>query len=350
MLFKVTTSPVPPAPQVKDTKFKAFAPGVNRSMEWCTLESFVQQAEDKEIIPAIGRQFYDVLHIEYQATGVIADTEKAYVFRLIQTALAHYTMYIAMPQLAIRIGDSGTNETTNTDTNPVREWVFQGSRWELAKTAYAYLDMALAEMEKQVAAGNTDFDTFKNDEAYTISKELLIANAREFQRYYNLKTSRRAYTSLRPYIKKAEELRIKSLLCELYDEIKTEIAANALSANNETLLSYMQPLLAEYTLIFALPEINFVQDGNGWMVSENNYDTKPSMGELSQSIQQLLTRAEMNANNYEIILKNFLYDNLDDYPTFRDGGCNELTEDADGDGIPDIDCDDDYVPPGAVII
>lgn len=353
MLFKITDANAGPNAQVKHTEFKTFYPAINRNMEWCTIEPFVQQAEDSEIIPAIGLAFYDVLNDEYQTDGTIADATKAYTFRLLRTALAHYAIYLALPQLNIRVGDAGTNETSASDITPVRQWVFNISRWEVAKTAYRYLDMALAHMESQVIALNPDYDTFLNSEAYTESKELLIPNARKFQRFYNLQTSRRAYTTLRPYIRKAEAIYLKPMLCTFFDELKTQHTTNTLTAENASILPLVQQLLAEYTVILALPDLNFVNDGDGWRVMENQYGMNESSN-LKASMQQMHTRAEQNAAAYEILLKNELYATLDDYPTYRDSPCNELTQDTDGDGITDAEelaCNgDEYQEYGAVIL
>lgn len=349
MLFKVTSTPVPPNPKVLDTEFKLFFPSINRSSEWCSIEPYVQIAEDQEIIPAISQEFYDVLNTEYQATGEIADEKKAYTFRLLRTALAYYAMYIGMPHLNLRIGDAGVNETSASDIVPTRQWVYNSSRWECVKQAYKYLDLALAHMEAQVKASNADYNTFATSTAYTESQALLIPNARVFQRYYNIQTSRRAYTALRPYIEKAEEIKLRPVLCELFDEIKTEFKAGTLSTANQKLIAPIQRLLAEYTIEMAIPDINFVNDGAGWMVSENTYDSRPGQQSLSQAVQQLLTRAEQNAASFEIALKNEIYADLDNYPTYRDGKCNDLTEDSNDNGVADID---EYCPPeaGAVIL
>jgi hypothetical protein len=346
MLFKVTENT--PSPKVKDTDFKAFYPAVNRNMDWSTIEPFVQQAEDTEILPAIGQAFYDQLHAEYDDTGTIADAIVAKTFRLLRTALAHYAMYAALPQLNIRIGDAGTNETSASDVVPVRQWVFNQNRWETLKTAARYLDMALEHMEQQVAAENDDYDAFRDSEAYTISRELLIPNARTFQRFYNITSSRRAYGKLRPYIRKAEKMYLFPLLGAWYEEISTQHNSNTLSSENADALEMIQQLLAERTMLLAIPDLNILNDGEGWRVIENLQSLPDSMN-LKESVQQLQTRAETNAAQYELQLMNFLYANLDDYPTFRDSDRNELTEDADQNGIPDID---QYMPPepGAVIL
>lgn len=351
MLFKITESPTPPKPQVKDTEFKLFFPAINRSTDWSTIEPHVQMAEDVEIIPAIGQAFYDVLETEYQSTGAIADATKAYTFRLLRTALAHYAMYIGLPQLNLRAGDAGVNETVGGDVAPIRQWVFTLNRLETVKTAHKYLDMALEHMEKQVEAGNTDYDAFKDDDAYTISRERLIPNARVFQRYYNINTSRRAYTRLRPFIRKAEKIYLKPLLDDFYDELASQHTAGTLTDENIAILPYVQQLLAEWAVLVALPDLNFVNDGDGWRVMENINAEMVSQASMAQSIQQLQTRAEQNAATFELQLKNFLYANLGDYPTYRDSDANELTQDDDDDGVADSETRG-LLPPeaGAVII
>lgn len=354
MLFKITNTTAGPNKTVDDTAFKTFYPSVNRNMAWDTLAPFIQEAEDREIIPAIGLEFYNVLHTEYDNTGAIADTTKAYTFRLLQTALAHYAIYLGLPKLNMRISDTGANESSADDVAPVRQWVYNVNRWETAKTAFSYLDMALKHMEDQVIAANADYDAFANSEAYTESRELLIPNARAFQRYYNLQTSRRAYTTLRPYIRKAEEIYLRPLLGPLLTELKDQHQNNSLSVPNATLLTYARQLLAEYTLILSIPDLNFVNDGDGWRVMENQYGmNRPTQGSLSQSVQQLSTKAEQNATTFELQLKNQLYENLDDYLTFKESSYNELTQDLDGDGVVDSEEFDLYGDPndmGAVII
>jgi hypothetical protein len=351
MLFKVITTPNPTDPKIKDTEFKTFFPSLNRQTEWCTIEPFVQQAEDVDIVPAIGLAFYDVLESEYQASGTVANATKFKTFRLLRTALAHFTMYYAMPQLNLRIADAGVNETSASDIVPTRQWVFNLSRWETAKKAELYLDMALEHMEQQVQAENADYDDFANSDAYTVSKELLIPNAKTFQQYYNINTSRRAYTKLRPYIRKAEQIYLVPLLDEFYTELSTQHTGNTLTAANATILPYVQQLLAEYTLTLAIPDLNFVNDGDGWRIMENINGSQMPQQALMAAVQALQTRAEQNAATLEIQLKNHLYANLDDYPTYRDSDLNELTQDLDDDGIADAELDGLYPPdPGAVIL
>lgn len=341
--FKVIASPVPASPTVGHTDFKKFFPAINKNTDWCTVDPLVEQAEELYIIPYISSEFYDVLETEYQNSGEIADNIKANVFRQLKVALAYYTMFHGFDTLHTRIGDAGVNENSNVDATPVRQWVFNSARWKACITGYQYLDMALRNMEKQVEAGNTDFDAFKNSEAYTITRDLLISNAITFNQFYNIGKSRKAYIALRPYIRKAEMLHIKPLLCELYEEVSSQYKNNTLTTENAALVPYIQRLLAEETILEAMPDINIVNDGDGWKVVENVHATTISQTNLQNMMQQLLSKAELNAAQFKIDLENFLYKNLDNYPTYKNSDCNQIAED-----ITDS-CDEDLTP-GAVII
>lgn len=344
-LFKITTSPAPNNPKVGDTEFKKFYPSINRNMDWCTLESFIEQAELNHIIPAISQEFFDVLKDEYEANGQIADAEKATTFRLIRFALAYYTIYDALPELGARIADAGTTENNNQDTMPIRQWVYKDLRWNVYQKAYRYLDMALAFMEGQVNEENADFDDFKDSEAYTEGRELLISNAAEFQNYYNIGSSRYTFVALMPSIRKAQQRHLQPVLCDLYDEILSQYKQGTLTDANKALIPYIRQLLAEYTIIESMPDINWLNDGSAWKVVEEPTLSSMSIQTIQNMIQELLSKAERNAAAFKIQMENFIYANLDDYPTYKNSDCNQVADDDDQSAYPD-----DCIEPGAVII
>lgn len=351
MLFKITTTPLPANLTIKDTEFKQFFPSVNKNMDWNSLSPYVQQAEDCEIIPAIGQSFYNQLQSEYDSNGNIADATVAKTFRLLRTALAYYAIYYALPQLNLRVGDAGASETSSSDVQPTRQWVFNLSRWETLRTGSKYLDMALEHMESQVQANNSDYDAFKNNNAYTVFKELLIPTASVFQKFYNIENSRISYKKLAPYIAKAEQRYLQPLLSDFFDELKSQHTSNTLNTANNAILPAVQRLLAEYTVILAIPDLNFVNDGAGWRIIENPNANPMQQQQAIAAVQQLHTKAEQNAAHFEIELKNILYADLDNYPTYQNSDANELLHDDDEDGVADSD-EVHKLPPGtgAVIL
>jgi len=339
-LFRVITGTTYEDAGVKDTDFKLFYPAVNRNMAWATLEPYVKQAEECFIAPWISDAFYqevELCYLDLPKTEVIALCNPAGFYKTkiesipvkdlvvyyLRIASAYYTIYAAMPHLNMRIGDAGLLETNPSDALPVRQWVYNDTRWAALKTGYKYLDKALALMESEIESGSPEFEKYKLSTAYTVSKELLIPNASTMDKYMNIQGSRRAYIGLRPYILKSEKLYISPFLMEMYDEIKTQHTSGALTAANALLLGYIQPLLAEYTIIEATPEINLINQGDGWKVIDTTDGMTMSKDSYKEAIQHLITKAAQNADYYKAELERFLYANITDYPTFETSDANK---------------------------
>ena len=214
-LFKIINTEPETKAKLKDTDFRSFYPTANLNMAYSTLKPFIEQAEESYIIPYISRAFYTEIEAEYQSDATLA-TEKSLAVRHIRTALAYYTAYYAMPHINIRIADAGIQETAADSASPTRQWVYNNARWEAQIRAYEYLDKALNYMEAQIVASNTDFDTYKASVAYIDTKEVFLNSAEVFNTFFYIKSSRKAYHALRPYIKKAESLYLNPLLGESF--------------------------------------------------------------------------------------------------------------------------------------
>lgn len=327
-LFKIITSPPPPAPEVKDSDLGEFAPGINANSAWKTFSPFIAQAEDIFLVNHIGQEFFDLLDEQYNGDGIDPESKLAKVFHLLRTALGAYTSYLAMPELALRAGDAGIRENNNRDTTAARQWVYKENMWKAQLKAYSFLDRALQIMEAEVVAGNQDFNTFKNSDTYTINRKYFIPSASQFAQYFNIANSRQTFVKLRPYMDKVQERDLRPFLGdEQYEELKAQFLAGNLTEPNERLMSSLRRFLAELTVVECIGDLNFIQDGSGWVTVENSEEGRPAGDRLSQSIQQMQTKAELNAKRFRMATEELLYANLDDYPLFRDSNANELPSD-----------------------
>ena len=344
-LFKIIDNEPESNAKIRNTDFKDFYSALNLNMAWKTVKPFIEQAEESYIIPYLSRAFYDEIESEYQNDDTI-HADKAKAVKFIRTALAYYTVYYAMPHINIRIGDAGVQETSATDALPTRQWVYKGTRWDALNRAYENLDKALSFMEEKVALLSTEFDTFKSSDAYTITKELFIESASTLNDYFFINNSRRAYMSMRPYIKKSETLYIIPLLGESFvDELKTAFKANTLSANQSTLLGKIRPVLAEHAIQEATPEINLINEGQGWKVVETTDGMTITKESHRDNITGLLEKANANAVYFKSILEGYLYGNLDSFPTFRDSDFNKDKDDGTA-----SDTDNDVIEDGGVFL
>ena len=102
---------------IKD--LKSFLGGPQQNMHWDTWRPFVQQAEVKFILPAIGHELYDDIKQMTETTGV-----KAEFATKIKMALAQYTYLVSLAQMSVVTGDSGIvgPAPTNTDALKLRRF------------------------------------------------------------------------------------------------------------------------------------------------------------------------------------------------------------------------------------
>ena len=335
--FRILTGEEYNKASIKDTDFEQFYPSINANMKWKSLEPYARQAEECYIVPWISEAYYQELSLHYN-TLPIAGVQKLctptnsvkfvteipakdLVFYYLRCASAYYTIYQAMPHININIGDAGINEAAPDNMAGVRQWAYKNARWDALIKGYEFLDKAIALMEIEIEkTPGLCFVKYYKSDAYSVSKELFIPNATTLSKYVNIKGSRRAYCSMRPYIQKAESLYLRSLLgSDFYAELKVQIVdIETLTAENKKVLPYLEAFLAECTVVEATPEINLYNAGDGWKVLETTDGMTMSKEAQSNNVQHIVTKAKQNITYFRAELEHFLYNNLDDYPTFRD--------------------------------
>ena len=124
-----------------------------------------------------------------------------------------------------------------------------------------------------------------------------------------------SYAQIRPTLVKAQEMRIQPVLgSTLYKELVTQIAANDVTAANQTLLNdYVQPALVQW-VYYELPMVLAYRFMNKGMVRRSSDESTPmSMEEIAR----LTERVKNDAEWYSERITRFLVENRDDYPGFN---------------------------------
>lgn len=127
-------------------------------------------------------------------------------------------------------------------------------------------------------------------------------------------------TALRQKIQDAQVQYIKPLICkDLYDELILQKSTNTLTPNNLLLLDQIQPALAYYSLFLFLPW-SWARVREQGVVNQNG-DTAQTIS--LTDLNFLRNDAKASADNFALILENFLYENKNIYPLYncKCGGC-----------------------------
>ena len=326
LIFKITSgSPSTPA-QLGDTNFIEHYTGANRSMAWAELTPGIRQATEKFILPYIGTELYDDLAGMYQADDTLTD-EQAKLLELLQDCVAYYTAYHVLPERNAFLSSMGVVQNTPTEgsAQPVNQWGWKAKRWNALENGDSFLDKALAYLEKQVKAEVAYFDLWKDSAAYNVRVSSFFRTTEQLDEYLNIQGSRRSFISLVKYMTEVEEDIIRPLLCD--DQFE---ALKALDVEDDAdafaLLKKVRKAVAFLGLHAGIPHHRIAIDGDGFrVVSQTDQfdDRRNQTNNVHEAaITALSQRAEHNGRRYLLELENFLRENADTYPLWKDSSCN----------------------------
>ncbi len=322
--FKITASPVPPAPLVAHTNFQNHYAGVNSAFAWSELSPAIRQAAQVYILPFVGLNMYLQLCNKYH-TGAAMSAEEQQALEYLQDAAANYAVYHILPQKTALVSTLGTvQQTPEGGAQPSPQWAWHLKRDDALKVADTALDLLLEYMEQRVAANDALFDAWANDPAYKAKTSAFFRHTAEMDEYLNIKRSRRTYISLIPFFSQVERRVVKSLLCNtLYAQMQTTPLATA----NEPLLPLIREAVAYLGAAEALPHHRVVIDGDGFRVvsqTDGNTDRRNLTNNVNESaVQALLAKYQERGAEAIRELKTFLEENLQAFPDYASSSCRE---------------------------
>jgi hypothetical protein len=189
-------------------------------------------------------------------------TQEATVISLLQTAQANFGYVKALPFLTVQNTSSGAAQAESQTNKPLFKWqkieIQEESlenAWEAVESAIVYL---IANRDL------SEFATWKNSPAEADKLAFTINTAQDFNTYFAIANSRRTYEAVKSSLRDAEQIQLKQTLgLNLFNELKTQIAAQNVSANNQILLNIAKPAMANLCMASAIYKGDFRFDENG---------------------------------------------------------------------------------------
>jgi deoxyribodipyrimidine photolyase len=119
-----------------------------------------------------------------------------------------------------------------------------------------------------------------------------------------------------PNIASVQDRYIKKIICkDFYDELIVQVENESLTSANETLVDdYIKPAMVFRAYARYVATANVFSTPSGFRKYREDNSDSAEAADMSAFINQ----ANSDANYYESELSNFLENNLDDYPTYRD--------------------------------
>lgn len=288
---------------------------INSSFE--SFASFIEDAQVRYLTPLLGQSSVDFLtnwYSSYDPTNI--QPEEEYLIPLlskVQKVLTYYAILDSAPTMVVDMGDNGLTEKTNNDTTPTRLFVLEKLVDYLSDTADAAAEDLLLFLE--INSGTYEFWDVSPERQE--ARTLYINSGWMVSQYIKLAEPRRFFLNMVQSIKRVEELMITEIIgSDLNAELKSQMATDSLTSENDILISRIRPVVLYNAFIDTISDMAVAVGNNGLRVLNNNEKISARGDSSALQTQGIMTKYRSNAATYEGLLRKFLNDNFADYPLF----------------------------------
>lgn len=287
-----------------------------------TLSPYVNEAEQLYVIDLLGKEFYAEFLPLYTAsvseTPTPLSPANAALLTYIQRCLAYYTQLLAIPHLAVTFGDLGVRQHRGEDSDAAPRWLIEKLQFQAHKNGDIHADKLLVFMEENMA----DYATWAASSANTKQSGYIVFGTAIASKHIDINQSRRVFMKLKAKLREIETRHIPKLISqEQYDELVAGLKANNLSTANKELVEKLEPIICKRALYLQLPfmrvQINengiFIYSGTDDLIKHEHLATDADIKYLRQQLMD----GEFGYLADEQELRQFILDNIDDYPLIK---------------------------------
>lgn len=284
--------------------------GVNLSMEIDSLQPALHAALHNHVMRWLGADQYNDLLTDIGSPS----PEQTALLPYVRRALALLAMYEYSHVGGVQLGEAGMFRVETEGMKSPYKYQENAYRNWMKHNGYE----AIEQMVEFLVANSDDYPLWEADILPT-SRALLINSAEEFRQAYAQYISRYTFEVVRPIIEDVGELAILPLLGQdQYDAIKDAILAGDASAYELAVLKLIRRAVAAFTVEEAKKR-NWVKiDGRNVMEVEGlDAQTYEKYGSPTTPAMNLSLRTDTEMANMHIQrIKNYLADNLDEFPLY----------------------------------
>lgn len=287
-------------------------------MNMDNMASFIAQAEDQFLVPAIGAEAYADIHDRYQA-GAIDGPDYTKLLALCQRSLAYYATLLFIPVGQLHISDAGIRIASDEHFKQAFDWQIHNLEESCRNAADLNLELTLALLEAKPDV----FTAYHESEALQRRKEVFVNSAALLNELAGVKLPRRFFLMVLPNIKALQYALIPPILCEpLYKQILMEWNNNEVSYDNRKLLDFIQPALAQMAIAKSVSALTLDFSNLGIThlpanVSRLNIREAASDSERSHFIQDKMQEGREALSRLDEYLKS----HATDYPLYASSPC-----------------------------
>ncbi len=277
---------------------------------------FIDAAERKYILPILGRELYDDLHLlstdsdAWSGSGEDRD-KSTELLRLIRISEINLAYYLGFDVLNTRISDIGFQRADSESFKGLYKYQEQNLKNYFRDTGYNGIDDILQYLEDYIAY----FPEWEDSANYTSRKSAIIKDSKAFNAICNINGSRLIFLALQPFIQQVMDIDIRSALGEtIYGTLLSQLAGDEPDTAYTALAAQIQKPLAFLSAALLVKNTGKLTEKGLYFESQsaNNPDniSMTPGGEASSNYAYYRSTGEQ----YLETLRKYLRDNFEDYP------------------------------------
>lgn len=281
---------------------------IDSTLELQSLEPFEEEVKQQVLFDWLGEEQYNDLKDNFNDLTV----EQSVLLPFVQRVMACFCMvhHLSIP---VQIGNSGAYRVESENQKSVY-------KYQNAQSIQKYTELGWNAVERMLSFLNqwqSNYPLWANSEAKANSRALMINSYKEFKRVYHVVHGRWVFEGLRPIMTDVELFLLVPLIGQsYYDTLRVEIVTGNISDANKKALQFIQKAIAYLTIEQAIQQKKGVLRNNSFVFVEDSGDDNMQQVRMAIGSAAKKLNAHTMGNRYLSYVKQFLIENLSDYPDF----------------------------------
>ncbi|MDT8394253.1 MAG: DUF6712 family protein [Bacteroidales bacterium] len=301
---------------------------VNSSISFDSLLPHIESAESKYIKKILGREQYLELCAYYSDPLAWPPIERipkthedwlAKLLKLVQKSLINLALLDGFAILSVNIGDSGAFRKETDSQKPLFQYQEENLKNTFRTEGFNTLDAILEFLEENI----NNFPIFKESDTYTVFKSKFIPTATVFNEYYNIGGSRLVFLHLQKYIDLVNDFSIIPVIGRsFFDELIVAMTSGVdLTDKQKSVIRFIQKIQAFLSVSKGIATLGMNITHNGTYFISDGTNSSNFRKKDPASIENLrldIKNTQQTGQAYIDYLKDYLHDNIEDFPTYAE--------------------------------
>lgn len=295
---------------------------ITAAYDFVDLDASLGLVEEEEIVRYIGRPQFEQLATAYDSSTMTP--EETSLLAKVRLPLANFALSMEQFTNALQESASGSSSNETPERKPATPLQIARRKKEIIKKSYKGIDVLIDFLQRN----KDDYPLWVSSEAYVYTKELFIQTTDQLKKHLSIPRSHALYIEYMPFLKDREKVVRTRIGKAFFDELKEQVLTDTLTTENELIVvDYIRPAMAYLSHEKAVALLALVNPFGVYVFEELSLDPSAKVKEALDKAKDSM-RAEMKTQYGETFdeLHQFLYENIDDYPTYRDSSAYTAPE------------------------